>query len=152
MKRKFYADPGHGWLAVPLADLTNLGIAGEISHYSYMTSTQAFLEEDRDASIYMNAAKDKGWTVNIDHNHSNNDSKIRTYGNYDPHWVENAIGIGIKVYVPGLNKQATITGENRKQWILDTGHGFPKRNPFRYVKSPDSDPANDAELLKQLNE
>lgn len=153
--RKFYADPGHGWLAVPYADLVELGIKEEISTYSYMTGTTVFLEEDRDASIYMTAAKAKGWTVKIKQHHTNNDSRIRTYGSYDPHWIDNPIGQGTRVYVPGIKRQATVKVEVRNGWLIETDAGMrykiPTRNPFAYVKPADSDPANDEALLEALN-
>jgi hypothetical protein len=55
----FYNDPGHGWLAVKVADLFLLGIAHKISTYSYMRGLTAYLEEDCDAGIYIEAHKQK---------------------------------------------------------------------------------------------
>jgi hypothetical protein len=34
---KFITDAGHGWLSVPLEDIRKLGIADQISRYSYLT-------------------------------------------------------------------------------------------------------------------
>lgn len=51
---KFHTDPGHGWLAVPVAELYDLGIAQKISRYSYISrdGRLAYLEEDCDLSIF----------------------------------------------------------------------------------------------------
>ena len=55
MTYTFYHDPGHGWLAVPVDELFNLGIAHLISRYSYLSKNgkTAYLEEDCDAQIFM---------------------------------------------------------------------------------------------------
>lgn len=55
---KFYADAGHGWLAVKRAELVELGIIGRISKYSYQKGKTVYLEEDCDMSIFYRA---KGW-------------------------------------------------------------------------------------------
>jgi hypothetical protein len=54
----FFTDPGHGWLAVPKAELTTLGIAHDISPYSYQHAGFVYLEEDCDLVKFYNA---KGW-------------------------------------------------------------------------------------------
>lgn len=61
---KFYEDPGHGWLEVPVAELVKLGIAAEITSYSYQSrdGKTAYLEEDCDLSTY---ARAKGYTVGM---------------------------------------------------------------------------------------
>ena len=63
----YIQDPGHGWIAIPLATLRALGFrvagAGErwpyagrvISTYSYAKDGMAYLEEDADATAYMKA-------------------------------------------------------------------------------------------------
>jgi hypothetical protein len=53
---KFITDGGHGWLSVPLEELKELGITRQISSYSYMTQTRAYLEEDCDAAVFLDAA------------------------------------------------------------------------------------------------
>ena len=54
---KFYNDHGCAWLEVPLVEVVKAGIAGNISGYSYVSyeSKNAYLEEDADASIFINA-------------------------------------------------------------------------------------------------
>jgi hypothetical protein len=48
-------DPGHGWLIVDMDELTKLGIKDKISSYSYHKDGTAYLEEDCDAAIYIEA-------------------------------------------------------------------------------------------------
>lgn len=51
----FFSDPGHAWLQVKLEELGILGIAGQISTFSYMNGLYAYLEEDCDAGIFLRA-------------------------------------------------------------------------------------------------
>lgn len=55
----FHTDPGHGWLAVPFKDLVELGIENKISDYSYSKGSTAYLEEDCDAAVFINAYKER---------------------------------------------------------------------------------------------
>jgi hypothetical protein len=55
----FHTDPGHGWLEVPRKMLTELGIDGEITGYSYQRGGLAYLEEDCDAVAFVKAYQDK---------------------------------------------------------------------------------------------
>tara|TARA_R110000765_G_scaffold43133_2_gene90611 strand:+ start:155 stop:541 length:387 start_codon:yes stop_codon:yes gene_type:complete len=50
-------DPAHGWLTVPLAELRELGIADDISQFSYISTSKgvAYLEEDCDALRFIKA-------------------------------------------------------------------------------------------------
>lgn len=47
-------DPGHGWLAVPAEKVRD--IAGKVSAYSYLQNGWAYLEEDCDAALYIEAS------------------------------------------------------------------------------------------------
>jgi hypothetical protein len=82
---KFYADPGHGWLAVKRVELEALGIADKVSRYSYQFGNTVYLEEDCDAGLFFNA---KGWKVWSDapivSKHTNNLSRIRSLSSYKP--------------------------------------------------------------------
>jgi hypothetical protein len=53
----FHSDPGHGWIEVPLLVLNQLNIHNKISGCSYMQHRTAYLEEDCDAGILMDALK-----------------------------------------------------------------------------------------------
>lgn len=52
---RMISDPGHGWLEVPVSELIRLGIAKQISRYSYRKGMMAYLEEDMDAPTYLQA-------------------------------------------------------------------------------------------------
>ena len=57
LKFKFYADPGHGWLACKFELLCQLGISQNISGYSYVKGSTVYLEEDCDTGKLINAIK-----------------------------------------------------------------------------------------------
>jgi hypothetical protein len=59
-KYKFISDPGHGWIEVPLSELKTLGIADQISEYSYQMGAMVYLEEDDDGSRWFKAMTDAG--------------------------------------------------------------------------------------------
>ncbi|MGZ5078631.1 MAG: hypothetical protein ACXWHZ_03690 [Usitatibacter sp.] len=82
----FHTDPGHGWLAVPTAELRALHIVDKISGYSYLSrdGKTAYLEEDCDLSTFAEA---KGWKrlpEDVPSMHSNRDSFIRDLPGYHP--------------------------------------------------------------------
>jgi hypothetical protein len=54
-------DAAHEWMQVPRSHLKALGIAGEITPYSYQNGSMVFLECDLDYSTYINARREKGW-------------------------------------------------------------------------------------------
>lgn len=83
MKLHFYADPGHGWLQVPMRKLMELGIQNDISRYSYMRDADAYLEEDADASQFIKALEKAGETYKVLQHHTNRRSRIRDYDTYD---------------------------------------------------------------------
>ena len=60
MKTYIWAvDAGHEWLAVKKQELEDLGIANDISSYSYMKGGTAYLEGDCDAARFIDAYKQK---------------------------------------------------------------------------------------------
>ena len=60
MKTYIWAvDSGHEWLAVKKQELEDLGIANDISSYSYMKGGTAYLEGDCDAARFIDAYKQK---------------------------------------------------------------------------------------------
>ena len=56
-KMTYFADPGHGWLAVKRETIQALKIEDQISTYSYETTSgqTVYLDEDRDMVIFLNA-------------------------------------------------------------------------------------------------
>lgn len=73
----FYSDPGHGWLEVQRSELIALGILFQVSHCSYQRGETVYLEEDCDASLFVQAKRDAGDAVTLIERH--NDSPIRNY-------------------------------------------------------------------------
>ena len=78
----FYTDPGHGWLAVKKQFLETLGIAAQITPYSYQHGDTAYLEEDCDMTVFLQALKKTGIEVEITIHHTDQDSRIRSYASY----------------------------------------------------------------------
>ena len=84
---RFYEDCGHGWLRVPFAELVQLGIAGDISHYSYIKPSKdgrtlhGYLEEDCDYSHFAQAMLKAGiqWRLK---SYRSQRSTIRSYDSY----------------------------------------------------------------------
>lgn len=87
-KFDFYSDPSHGWLKVQRKELVELGIETQISGYSYQKGDAVYLEEDRDASIFIDAweAKNRIKLMNSQINFHIVDraSRIRTYQPFRP--------------------------------------------------------------------
>lgn len=77
-------DPGHSWLQVPYNDVIELGIEGKISQYSYRTRKWAFLEEDNDATLFMEEYKKKFGVCKYETLHVND---------FDTHLDENYTGV-----------------------------------------------------------
>jgi hypothetical protein len=79
---KFYSDPSHGWLAVRVKFLEQLGLKIEdFSRYSYRKGSTVYLEEDCDADKFMERLKasyNKA-EYTIVEKHTNNRSPIRSY-------------------------------------------------------------------------
>ena len=84
---KFYNDPGHGWLAVKRKELVELGVIGQISSYSYQRGNTVYLEEDGDASRFINAYVAKGLCESAsdfpyESKYCQNRSPIRSYDSF----------------------------------------------------------------------
>lgn len=79
---KFYHDAAHGWLAVKMHVIRELGLDGKISKSSFIKGQTIYLEEDIDMPLYIDAQKARGVTVNavaIDHGKR---SIVRNYNIY----------------------------------------------------------------------
>lgn len=79
MKYKFHSDPGHGWLEVPANEVFQLGIVPGISRYSYVSKDRQkiYLEEDCDASLFIEAKKNNGQVVEFEDVNYDNQCFIR---------------------------------------------------------------------------
>ena len=79
----FYADPGHGWLKVNIKDLRELGIENKITGASYKNKDNVYLEEEWDATQFINAYKNKyGYNIKVNFHSGNKRSRIRNYQDY----------------------------------------------------------------------
>ena len=88
IKKVFHSDNGHGWLAVKFSDLKMLGIAADITPFSYVKGKTAYLEEDCDMHRFIEAAKTKGITVDVRSGPQRERSPIRYFQSYSPNLVE----------------------------------------------------------------
>lgn len=84
LNKKFHYDAAHGWLQVKHRELTELNIAATISIYSYQNGDTVYLEEDRDAGIFLQSAENSGWSVEIEQVDDGDYSKIRDLPSYKP--------------------------------------------------------------------
>ena len=78
----YFTDPGHGWVSVKIDTLKNLGIADQISHYSYMPGKSAYLEEDCDLGTLYRVCDANGINLTLKAKHTNSRSPIRSYSQY----------------------------------------------------------------------
>jgi hypothetical protein len=81
MNLRYIQDPGHGWLEVPATLLTDLGIADRITQYSYLRGKFAYLEEDLDMYVFMQAARDQGLDFTLEEVYQEH-TPIRGYDRY----------------------------------------------------------------------
>jgi hypothetical protein len=78
----FHTDPGHGWLEVSRSELAMLHIDDAISAYSYQSGDKVYLEEDCDASLFVDALECLGVKFSYNVVTSNSDSPIRMLKRY----------------------------------------------------------------------
>ena len=75
MHLTFHSDSGHGWLAVPLAELSRLGVRPTV--YSYRDNDCAYLEEDCDRPAFEAAAAEQGIGLTFGYEHHDGDCFVR---------------------------------------------------------------------------
>lgn len=79
-----YSDPGHAWGKVKRIVLHNLGIADNISSYSYQRGEYVYLEEDCDLTALCMALNQRNTRIKFVEKRTNRDSRIRSYERYKP--------------------------------------------------------------------
>jgi len=79
IKLKFYSDPGHGWVAVKRKIVYDMDLAGKTSQYSYQRGNTVYLEEDCDASLLVEALRERGIEIALEENITDKTSPIRSY-------------------------------------------------------------------------
>jgi len=77
-----YTDAGHGWGKVKRKVLENLGIAPDVSSYSYQYKDNVYLEEDCDLSLLIQRLHSDNVAVKFVIKNTDGDSKIRSYEKY----------------------------------------------------------------------
>lgn len=82
MEYTFHSDAGHGWLEVRKRELEDLGLADKVSSYSYVRGDKVYLEEDCDASLFINALDGKGVKPTIIFAAQETESFIRSLRRY----------------------------------------------------------------------
>ncbi len=105
MKYAFFSDPTHGWLKVPIAEIEILAIASDISECSYISADGkfAYLEEDQDAQIFLNAVLAADWFADMEairnctkQFYSDPPSFIRNLRSYNERFVKKSPSIQTK--------------------------------------------------------
>lgn len=83
----FFADPGHSWLRVPLKEVKRLGIEDQITSFSYWRreggQTFLYLEEDCDATLFLRELLDRGESVRVREDYSEDHSRIRHFNRWN---------------------------------------------------------------------
>ena len=78
-----YNDPSHAWGKVKRKVLENLGVAQEISSYSYQYKDNVYLEEDADLSLVCrHLLFNSDVQIKFVEKHTNRESRIRSYERY----------------------------------------------------------------------
>ncbi len=77
-----YADPGHAWAQVPHTVITSLGIGSKISAYSYRDQANAYLEEDCDLALFINACQENNISFSFNEQYTDHDSPVRNKTHY----------------------------------------------------------------------
>ena len=74
-----HTDSQHGWLAVKRQYLRSLGLIKKVTPYSYERGETVYLEEDCDASMFLNELKLRGIEYQFKEGKWVNYSPIRSY-------------------------------------------------------------------------
>ena len=78
-----YSDAGHAWGKVKREVLRNLGIAHQVSPYSYQRNDYAYLEEDCDLFLLQQAMDKNNVRLKFVERRTDGRSKIRSYERYE---------------------------------------------------------------------
>jgi hypothetical protein len=79
---RFIEDSAHGWALVTRDELAELGIADEISPYSYQRGPWVALEEDCDLGRYMLAQEARGVIVTLRNEYQDGEAYVRRWQRY----------------------------------------------------------------------
>jgi len=121
-KYTFIEDPGHAWLSVPLSDIQALCIADHISSYSYMSPTRAYLEEDCDATLFINTADAAGWQYQIRESYTENWKGRYRWPSFDRYFIDHPFQVGSRVSFHN-GTQGTVS-KIGKRYFINTDRGL----------------------------
>jgi len=133
-KLTFINDPGHGWLSVSNKDVKELGIADRISRFSYMSPTRSYLEEDCDAGIFIDAAKEAGWELELKNSYCET-TPIRNYPDFNEYWIYNKFGVGSEVSFHNGTK-GVIENKTTLKDQYGNSYRLYKSNPMKNLSPP----------------
>lgn len=132
MKLTFYSTPGHGYLRVPKAVFLKCGgNPDKISGYSGHTTDTLFLEEDSDATYFLDVLKERDIQYEINESYRNS---VVSH-NYNPDLFYFRMETGDKVVLN--DDRAGVINNVGKNTLIEVGglrYKLPKSNPFRYIK------------------
>lgn len=126
--------PGHGYLCISIKELKRLNLTDKISEGSYMNLTRAYLEEDCDLRLFIDAKKILNEEVNM--KSSYRDVRDIVPGSYyNPEHIHNPIQLNSIV----TNGKDTfkVVQINKKQIVIENDcglFGVPISNPYRYIR------------------
>lgn len=125
---------GHGYLSVSKKDILLVGLdTSEISGYSGMNFKRVYLEEDLDASLFMDRAKKNGFQVIVKQGYNLNFSIHHNYVASLFH-LEGTYGESFLMYddcvytITKVHPYIAVEGLNGKKYRLL------KSNPFAHIK------------------
>ena len=135
------ADDGlHAWLSVFNEDIRRLEIAERFKGQSYMTLMRSYLSLPYDAAVFTSAAKDRGWTIKVQHAHFPVTKAIRRCGAYDSYWIDNQLDIDSVCSIAGHN--VIVRHSDKQRFFLsmtfdtDIRWTISKRNCYKFVDPP----------------
>ena len=79
MKVKYYTDPGHGWIAVKRKVLEQFMPYSDVTCFSHVKGKTVYLEEDYDASRFLDAVRARGIAVIFENRYTDRTHPIRSY-------------------------------------------------------------------------
>lgn len=126
---------GHGYLSVSQKDFLVVmgGELDQISHFSGINLTRVFLEEDCDASMFMERAQDKGIPVDVK---SSYNPKFNISHNYSPEYIGFKFDVNDRVMLHSSGAARVVSNDPVIMVLTETGRTYriPKTNPFYWIK------------------
>ena len=127
--------PGHGYLSVSNKEIQRLNLVDTISSGSYMNLTRTFLEEDRDAGLFLKAKENLNEKYEIKSSYREV-RQILPGGFYDANHINNPIKANSIVTNEG--RTYVVVEINKKQVVIENDLGLRWgvciNNPYRYLK------------------